>query len=223
MLQPINSTTTTAYVASFDIGLKHFAYCVGNADEILDWNVHNLIDDDDDNAVGGVNDANVCVVNESSLLARAPNKRGSAAAAAIAERSFESVCVKLSRLLDSRRTLWNACGEFIIERQMSKNVNATRLAQHLWTWLTLTYPTRSIVFVSAKAKLPADIRRNVSRSRLKAATVEYIMDVLRKRGDNANVAFVAGRRKRDDLCDAYAQLLHHVATATAKGRRSRRD
>ena len=115
-------------------------------------------------------------------------------------------CVRISQLLDAEK--WTTCTDVVIEQQMTRNVRAQRVAQHVWTWFHVRYPLLTVAFVPSHLKTQTFLGKNaLTNKERKAWSVEKTIQLLTERGDIANLSFLKSHAKKDDLCDAYLQLV----------------
>ena len=114
-------------------------------------------------------------------------------------------CQRISQLLEDHD--WIECDHIVIEQQMRGNIRAQRVAQHVWTWFSLKYPTIPVSLVAANSKLDYYGQRKCTYSERKKWSVDKTLNILRDRNDNAHVAFLQQHRKKNDLADAFLQLL----------------
>ena len=110
-------------------------------------------------------------------------------------------CDLISRELAS--TDWSVCDRVLIEQQMKRNVRAQRVGQHIWTWFRLSYPSIGVVNVSPTLKTRNSL--TVSYSQRKAWAVRETERLLKD--DAVHLAYMASLPKRDDVADAYLQMI----------------
>lgn len=110
-------------------------------------------------------------------------------------------CKEVSKVLESED--FSACDRVVIEQQMSRNVRAQRIAQHVWTWFSVRFPNIGAEFVSARIKTD----RNLSYRDRKRAAVDTVRKLLTERGDIEHLTYMNSLPKQDDVADACVQVL----------------
>lgn len=131
--------------------------------------------------------------------------------------SITQSCKQVSLLLEQEN--FEMCEKVIIEQQMTSNIRAQRLAQHVWSWFYIRYPLLNPEFISASIKT---VRKLTYRQR-KQFAIDSMMKLLTIRNDKHNLAYINSLPKRDDVADAYIQLIEYVKrTEPVKLRRERR-
>lgn len=116
------------------------------------------------------------------------------------------------RVLRPNDELWKKCdGGILIEQQITRNVRAQRIMQHVWTWFRTMYPSSTVVIVPSTLKT-RHFTKDAIRDR-KAWSIRKVRDILR----DATVMMrilddtIARGNKIDDLCDAYLQMFVYHA------------
>lgn len=109
-------------------------------------------------------------------------------------------CEAVSKILSQED--FSACDRVIIEQQMSKNMRAQRLSQHVWTWFSLMYPETKPTFISARVKTD----RGLSYAQRKKVAVESARNILTERGDDFHLDYMSSLPKQDDVADALIQM-----------------
>lgn len=143
-------------IASFDIGEKNFAYCIGTRT----------------NKIESIHLINLKLSGSQTVL--------------------ES-CNIVSEILSTIN-----CDVFIIEQQVLQNIKSVRIAQHMWTWLTIHGKT--VYFIHAKKK-NLNCRCDTWYKRKKCSVANVLKMV------PADIAAEINRlEKRDDVCDCILQM-----------------
>jgi hypothetical protein len=169
-------------IASFDVGERNLAFCIGDEARLVRWRRADVVD--------------------------ATRKR---------PQTIAESCEAISAVLASAGDWWTQCATVLIELQIRANVRAQRVSQHLWTWFRCTYPTLDVRYVCASLKTQTFVGKNeLTPAQRKRWSTEYVEELLRTRGDITHLAYARAQPKRDDLCDAYAQLLAYCAAEEKK-------
>ena len=186
-------------IGSFDIGEKNFAYCIGNDTCINRW-VHVDVMFDT---------TTTTTTTPSSHQPRQPSQRRR-------RQPIIDSCKRISDVLDAED--WTKCDEIIIEQQMTRNVRAQRVAQHVWTWFSIKYPLTNPSFVASSLKTQSFIGKNELKNgkERKEWSVNKTKQLLIEMNDIDNLARLETNNKRDDLCDAYLQLRAYLLKKITK-------
>lgn len=112
-------------------------------------------------------------------------------------------CEIISEILNSIN--YSSCSKVIIEQQMINNQRASRIAQHIWTWFHLMKPHLKPEFVRASSKTI----RGLNYRQRKKYTVDILTSILESRKDQTNLDYLSSLPKKDDIADAYIQLLEY--------------
>jgi len=131
----------------------------------------------------------------------------------IGERKTKSIdifksCEKISSLL--KEIDWSMCNTILIEKQLRSNFRAQRLEQHIWSWFSIIFPLKKIIFVHPKHKTHFFGEQKLSYYQRKKFSVKKVKEILEERGDSINLEYIKNVPKADDICDAYLQLLVFV-------------
>lgn len=110
-------------------------------------------------------------------------------------------CNRVTNILDSID--FSKCTKVLIEQQMSRNSRASRISQHLWTYVQLRYPELKPEFVSSSIKTD----RGLTYKQRKLYAVEKVRSILQDRRDETHLAYMSSLAKQDDVADAYIQLV----------------
>jgi hypothetical protein len=115
-------------------------------------------------------------------------------------------CDAISKVL--RDEDFSNCDLVVIEQQMRANVRAQRLSQHVWTWFKLMIPRLNPTFVKASLKTLHFLGSNslTAKSR-KRWSVDKMTELLTERCDETNLEYYNSLSKKDDVADAYLQLI----------------
>lgn len=124
--------------------------------------------------------------------------------------SVTDSCAAVTEVLNDED--WSECDAVIIESQVKPNARAARVAQHVWTWFSVMHPRTNPRFVPASMKTQKILGKNAlnNRSR-KAWAVSYVIGLLIDRKDVDNFQYLNSLKKKDDVCDAYLQLVAYCS------------
>lgn len=120
-------------------------------------------------------------------------------------------CEIISEILKSID--YSTCCKVIIEHQMMNNQRAWRIAQHVWTWFHILNPHLKPEFVRASSKTI----RGLNYRERKKYTVDILMTILESRNDRVSLDYLSSLPKKDDIADAYIQLLVYRGYAGVYG------
>lgn len=120
-------------------------------------------------------------------------------------------CIEITNIF-SEEKLIKLCDIVLIEQQMRCNIRAQRIGQHIWTWFSTKYPGKVVTFFPSYMKTQYFIgRNNFSAKTRKVWSVEKVREILVKRDDRRSLTiFENTHGKKDDLADAFLQLLAYV-------------
>jgi len=113
-------------------------------------------------------------------------------------------CKNISLVLDNED--FSLCDKVIIEQQHRSNIRAQRLAQHVWSWFYTKYRILDPEFISASIKT----NRNLTYKERKQYAVDSVLKILTDRNDTYHLSYINSLPKRDDVSDAYLQLIEYV-------------
>lgn len=157
-------------IASFDIGEKNFAFCIGT-DERVEKFFH----------------ANVIRKKSQTVL---------------------DSCREISLILDAHFDEFTRCTKVLIERQLTRNIRAQCIAQHVWTWFFIMLPQCEPEFVRASLKTQHFLGTNsLTNKGRKIWATNYVLTLLRDRNDTVNLNYINSLPKQDDVADTYLQLV----------------
>jgi hypothetical protein len=137
-------------------------------------------------------------------------------------RSFQNLYKWLSNLKEDN--VWDDTDVVLIEQQMKTNYIATTLMHHLYAWLLIHYPTKTILLYPSKNKtrilgmaLKVEHKTTgklvrVTKYQRKRWSIEQMKEIIQKRKDDWSYQyiFVENKSKRDDLTDILIQALSYI-------------
>ncbi|ABF82127.1 hypothetical protein MIV097L [Invertebrate iridescent virus 3] len=198
-------------IASFDIGIKNFAFAVKRDGEfVLVENVNLLGDFVTKNDLNKTpKSALVEMMDRLNLDSKGQIKKTMVESILTAQKKSSpkqraiDLGVKLFETMDRYRSFWTECDTFLVERQMVSNMQALKLSHYLEAYLKIHYPDKSVVNYSASNKtrklgappLPTKPDR-------KRWTVEYAASILTGR----HLDKFQSCPKKDDLADVVCMI-----------------
>jgi hypothetical protein len=117
-------------------------------------------------------------------------------------------CQEISIILFQYKDILEKCSHVLIEQQMRKNIRATRIGQHVWSWFSLILPDLKIQFFPAYMKTRFFLGKNtLNNKQRKTWAVEKACEILQARNDIEHLNYLKSSRKKDDLADTLLQLI----------------
>lgn len=101
------------------------------------------------------------------------------------------------------------CELVLIEQQMSSNIRATKIAQHIWSWLRGRYPDLKVQFIPSFKKTQFFLGKNtLTDKQRKTWSVTKVQELLKESDQELWLKHLQRFDKQDDLADCYLQ--HYV-------------
>jgi hypothetical protein len=165
-------------IASFDIGLKNFAFCIED--------IPSSIDPTNSVWLQG----SITYMENYELCTKVY--------------SFE----KLLTFLTNRKHRWEGVDLFLIEQQMHINNKASKMAHQLEAYFKIVFPGSRTLYFSPKFKTKAFEEFGVPKTyaQRKKFTTNLVLKYLDERQDTISLQYLTSLKKRDDVCDAVCQL-----------------
>lgn len=117
-------------------------------------------------------------------------------------------CLLISAILEGEKELLDQCTAVVIEQQMMANVRAQRVAQHIWSWCTAKYPDKVVTFYPSHRKTQYFLGKNaLDPKQRKKWSICKVSEML---NDETRPMFHAVDGKKDDICDAYLQMIVYL-------------
>lgn len=124
-------------------------------------------------------------------------------------------CTFLSLILKQEH-LFQTCTKILVEQQLLKNIRTQRLAQHVWSWFTITLPDVDIVMVPSSLKTQFFLGKNkLTSTTRKQWAIEKVwvfftdpeskVDV-----DVSTLEYFKSLEKKDDVSDALLQTIAYL-------------
>ena len=111
--------------------------------------------------------------------------------------------ITLFKIMDTYKHIWDKCGTFLIERQMTVNMQALKLSHYLEAYLKIHYPLKKVLNYNASTKTKKlgaiDLNNKADR---KKWTIHYTLQLL----DGENLAYFQSLTKQDDVADVVCMI-----------------
>lgn len=116
-------------------------------------------------------------------------------------------CIKISTILDNENQLIDQCWAVVIEQQMMTNLRAKLIAQHLWSYFKTKYPGKVVKFIPASRKTQHFLgKNNLDARQRKKWSIDKVCELM-KDNEEMKALFENVEGKKDDICDAYLQMI----------------
>lgn len=170
------------WIASFDIGIRNFAFAV------IDWKGQNM----------GKLEFDIVDLQNIDITTT--------------KKIEKDIARQIIEVLDAYQSLWNQCDYFIIEQQMqfrhATNIKALKIAQFVLCYFCIYCKDKTIEEYPAYNKTQVlGAPTGLKKYDRKKWVVDYIQRILRDRGEEH---FLEGFSKKDDVSDTIAQILAYV-------------
>jgi hypothetical protein len=111
--------------------------------------------------------------------------------------------LSMFEIMDNYKDIWEQCEIFLIERQMTINLQALKLSHYLEAYLKIYYPFKKILNYNAstKTKKLGAINLKTKKDR-KEWTMKYVQKILT--GDN--LRYYESLDKKDDVADVVCMI-----------------
>lgn len=116
-----------------------------------------------------------------------------------------ALCVALMGRLFAQSMPNNKNTWVIVERQVPTNFNCLSLSYVIWTYFMTKFPNINVSFVSATSKPITTTGKKRKRD-----SVVTAQDMLKGNGDCEQLAWLLKQTKKDDLTDAYLQIVGNI-------------
>ena len=127
----------------------------------------------------------------------------------------EKCFLNITEYLDNHRYIFDLLSFIIIEKQMKKNTNAQRIAQHIYSYFTfIYYDWKPIILFPSKlkTKILGCPKKDKGMSRpkrykyIKEWAVKKAQKIFEKRNDINYLNLYSALKKNDDVADAICQM-----------------
>lgn len=168
------------FFISFDIGIHHFAYSiieiVKNNFNIIDMDCYDLLENEN--------------ANQKKLDQR--------------------FWIHFHNYIKTLYSKIRKCSVCLIEKQMGfrhrVNYKAIQLGSQLMAHLVLEFPTMDIIEYPSTQKTKVFKQSIGSWNKRKEWSIEFVLEILRKRGDEISVGWIEQFKKKDDICDTILMI-----------------
>lgn len=192
------------WVASFDIGIKNFAFVV------LDVDTHTASTSVESTSFEIVHFENMDLTESSSYSS--PNTTS----------GMMMVYRNVHEVLSSFEMLWEQCDVLLIEQQMqhrhASNIKALKISQHVLAHLLLRHPSKTIAeFPSYHKTQVWKAPARLAKHQRKKWAVDTVTRLLQSKHHNASMD-IDTLKKKDDVCDCVLMCLAYVNLEKRNGR-----
>lgn len=197
-------------IAAFDLGIKNFAFAIKNKGQFILLKHLNLNENmtktdlnkykkkDLVDLMSNLNISSEKKIKKNDMidliLKREKNK---------VKMKQKDICLSLIELMDSFNHIWQQCETFLIERQMTTNLQALKLSHYLEAYLKIHFSSKKILNYNATTKTKklgaTDLKTKKDR---KKWTIQYAYNFLS--GDNLRL--FENLKKKDDIADAICMI-----------------
>ncbi len=123
------------------------------------------------------------------------------------EKKPKDLGLSLFEIMDSYKDYWDKCNTFLIERQMTTNLQALKLSHYLEAYLKIYYPCKKIINYNASSKTKKLGASNLkSKKDRKEWTIQYVLKLLH--GDN--LTYFKNLSKQDDVADVVCMIESYI-------------
>jgi hypothetical protein len=197
-------------VAAFDLGTKNFAFAVSyNKDFIALKNVR--LDDtlsksdlskqkkqDLIELMSNLNISNTSKIKKKEMVDLISSKIKSNKS-----KNKPDLCLLLVEEMNYNKNFWDLCDVFLIERQMTTNLQALKLSHYLEMYLKIYYPYKKILNYNASIKTKKLGGTNLpTKEARKKWVVQYVSNILK----DENLKYFQALEKKDDVADAICMI-----------------
>ncbi|ADO00387.1 hypothetical protein WIV_gp044 [Wiseana iridescent virus] len=196
-------------IAAFDMGRKNFAFAVKDKDEfILLKNINLDKDSVTKTELNGLKKNDLIeMMTNLSIVGTTKLKKKEIIECIISstkgKKKPKDIGVSMFQVMDEYKETWARCNVFLIERQMTINLQALKLSHYLEAYLKIYYPNKKILNYSASKKTKKlgaiDLKSKKDR---KEWTVQYVLKLLT--GDN--LKYFTSLKKQDDIADVVCMI-----------------
>ncbi|CCV01778.1 RuvC-like Holliday junction resolvase [Invertebrate iridescent virus 22] len=195
-------------IAAFDLGRKNFAFAVKNKDEFILLQNINL----DETSVTKTDlnklkkDELVNMMANMHIEQPLKIKKKEMVDCILKNKSKtkpKDVGVAMFEVMDNFKDIWDKCNIFLIERQMTINLQALKLSHYLEAYLKIYYPTKKILNYNASKKTKKLGAPNLkTKQDRKKWTIQYASNIL----CGKNLEYFNNLSKQDDVADVICMI-----------------
>jgi hypothetical protein len=196
------------YIASFDIGKVNFAFCIEKCLPSDIVNENSINEMCSKGTIVTVDNVRLVSFPKNNVVRRFGTRKGTSYRPS-GRYCFES----LLEFLEKRKSLWNKCHMFVIEKQMKQNPESLKISYHLEAYFKTCYGTfKEVVLFPSYHKTQVFEEKEdgkykkLSYSKRKKACVKKALEILESRQDQETICKLEKSKKKDDMCDVICQL-----------------
>lgn len=116
--------------------------------------------------------------------------------------------LSMFEIMDGYTSIWEKCDIFLIERQMTINLQALKLSHYLEAYLKIYYPNKKILNYSASKKTKKLGAGNLKTKKdRKEWTIKYVQKLL----TGENLRHFESLNKQDDIADVVCMIESYQA------------
>ena len=196
-------------IAAFDMGIRNFAFAVKNKGEFI--LLKNTCLDDSivtksdlnkykkENLIEMMSDLNISkekLQKKDMIDLILLNKKK-------VKTKPKDLGLKMFQIMDTYKDIWEECEIFLIERQMTINLQALKLSHYLEAYLKINYPLKKILNYNASTKTKKLGATNLkTKNDRKEWTIKYATNVL----EGENLRYFESLKKQDDVADVICMI-----------------
>ena len=197
-------------IASFDLGAKNFAFAVKGDEEFVLLRNTNLTDSVTKTDLGKhKKDVLVEMMANMKITPIQPQQKikKKDMIDLILEKNKKNKHVdvgqSLFKVMDDYSNYWEKCKTFLIERQMTKNLQALKLSHFVEAYLKMHYPSAKIINYNASLKTKKFGAKNLkTKFDRKKWTINYTLELLQ----GENLRYFESLSKQDDVADVVCMI-----------------
>lgn len=115
----------------------------------------------------------------------------------------KDIGISMFQVMDEYKEIWEKCNVFLIERQMTINLQALKLSHYLEAYLKIYYPNKKILNYSASKKTKKLGAPTLKTKREKKAwTTQFTSELL----TDENLKYFQSLSKKDDIADVVCMI-----------------
>lgn len=197
-------------IAAFDLGIKNFAFAVKNNGEYtllnntrlgdknlsrVDLNKYKkeelfkLVEIDQTKEKLKKKDIIDLILSKTKIKGKKPPSK--------------DLGLSMFEIMDDYKTIWEQCDIFLIERQMTINLQALKLSHYLEAYLKIYFPTKKILNYNASTKTKKlGAEKLKTKKDRKDWTIQFVNDLL----DGDNLRYFESLSKKDDVADVVCMI-----------------
>lgn len=202
-------------IASFDIGIKNFAFYIEEFDQSLLETIKPCAKNSRFHLKKGITEEYQNILKKVYLNGKTILHKN--LDISVVENSSKKqyldpkVFLNLTKILDEHSDYFDKCSLFLIEQQMSFgrriNTKAIKIGQHTFSYFTIRYMGfKPVIEFEAYHKTQVFGMKKVKAKEHKLWSVEMCKSILSERGEDNILFNLLKEKKKDDLSDVIIQL-----------------